>query len=141
MGQITLSDREMQRIRIATDITKADIVDCIETDDKIIFVLKKGFIGFAIGKNAKNLEILRKIFKKNIKFVGLDEDEQRFIANLFKPFEVESIVIEKVGKRKVAKVEVKQREKSKIIGKNGKNINIIRELARRHSSIEDVQIL
>ena len=141
MGEITLSNEEMQKIRIASDVTKVDVVDCVETEDKIIFVLKKGFIIFALGRNAKNVDTLRKFFKKNVRFVELDDDEEKFIINLFKPFKIESITIEKVGKRNVAKVEVNSRDKSKVIGKNGRNINAIRELAKRHSSVDDVQIL
>ncbi|KAA0008631.1 MAG: NusA-like transcription termination signal-binding factor [Thermoplasmata archaeon] len=141
MGEITLSNEEMQKIRIASDVTKVDVVDCVETEDKIIFVLKKGFIIFALGRNARNVDTLRKFFKKNVRFVELDDDEEKFIVNLFKPFKIESITIEKVGKRNVAKVEVNSRDKSKVIGKNGRNINAIRELAKRHSSVDDVQIL
>jgi N utilization substance protein A len=141
MGEITLSRDEMHRISLANDITKVDILDCIETEDRIVFVVRKGFAGFALGKNAKNLEKLRNLLKKKVRFVELDEDEGRFITNLFRPFKIESVAIERVGRRNVAKVEVNQREKSKIIGRNGRNISVIREIARRHSSIDDVQIL
>ncbi|HDD57740.1 MAG TPA: NusA-like transcription termination signal-binding factor, partial [Thermoplasmatales archaeon] len=85
MGEITLSNEEMQKIRIASDVTKVDVVDCVETEDKIIFVLKKGFIIFALGRNARNVDTLRKFFKKNVRFVELDDDEEKFIVNLFKP--------------------------------------------------------
>jgi len=40
----------------------------------------------------------------------------------------------------VAKVDVSIGDKSKIIGKDGRNIEIIRNLARRHHGIKDVQI-
>ena len=141
MGEITLSNEEMQRIRIASSITKIDIMDCVETDDKIVFVIHRGFLGMAIGKDAKNLEKLRTLLKKNVRFVEFDQDEKRFIINLFKPFKINNVTIEKMGKKSVAKVEVSQRDKSKIIGKNGRNVQLIKLLAKRHSSIDDVQIL
>jgi transcription antitermination factor NusA-like protein len=40
----------------------------------------------------------------------------------------------------IAKIEVDISDKSKIIGKAGRNIEIIRKLASRHHSIKDVQI-
>lgn len=141
MGEITLSNEDMQRIRIANSVTKIDIMDCVETDDKIVFVIHRGFLGMAIGKDAKNLEKLRALLKKNVRFVEFDQDEKQFIINLFKPFTVNNVIIEKIGQKTVAKVEVPQRDKSKIIGKNGRNVQLIRLLARRHSRIEDVQIL
>ncbi|HID25178.1 MAG TPA: NusA-like transcription termination signal-binding factor [Thermoplasmata archaeon] len=141
MGEITLSNEEMQRIRVVNNVTKVDVIDCVETNDKIVFVIRKGFLGMAIGKDAKNLEKLRALFKKGIRFVEFDQDEKQFIVNLFKPFQITNMTIEQVGEKVTAKVEVPQRDKSKIIGKNGKNVQLIRLLAKRHSSVEDIQIL
>ncbi len=141
MGEITLTNEEMQRIRIASGIMNVDVIDCIETEDRIVFVVERGFIGVAIGKDAKNLEKLRKLFKKSIKIVEFDKDEERFITNLFRPFTINSIKIENLGNRKVAKVDVPPRYKSKVIGKNGRNIQLIKQLTKRHSSLDDVQIL
>ena len=112
----------------------------MNTDDKMIFIVKKGQLGAAIGIKAKNLERLRGLFKKNIKFVEFDEDKERFIINLFKPYKINNVILEGEDNSAVVKVEVDVSDKSKIIGKGGRNINIIRKLAHRHHSIKDVQI-
>lgn len=140
MAERVISNEDMQKIKFATSLTKADIIDCIEDDDTIIFVVSKGFLGRAIGKNARNIDKLRDVFKKNIRFVELDNDEKRFIANLFKPFEIEEIVIESVGNRNVAKLKVPSKDKTRVIGRNGKNVRVAKIIAQRHSSIEDIQI-
>ena len=44
------------------------------------------------------------------------------------------------GDSVIARLEVKISDKSKLIGKEGSNIDIIRKLAKRHHSIKDVQI-
>lgn len=140
MTDILLSNESMQYINMASNILKTDILDCMITEDKLIFIVKKGQLGVAIGLKAKNLERLRSLFKKNIKFVEFDSDKERFISNLFKPYKITSITLEGEDDSTVARVEVEVSDKSKIIGKGGKNIAIIRELARRHHSIKDVQI-
>lgn len=140
MTDIMLSNETMQYINMASSVTKTDILDCMITDDKLIFIVKKGQLGAAIGSKAKNLERLRNLFKKNIKFVEFDSDKKRFIINLFKPYKINTITLEEEGDSIVAKVEVDVCDKSKIIGKGGRNIDIIRQLARRHHSIKDVQI-
>lgn len=140
MTDIMISNETMQYINMACSVTKTDILDCMITDDKLIFIVKKGQLGAAIGIKAKNLERLRNLFKKNIKFVEFDSDKERFIINLFKPYKINTITLEEEGDSIVAKVEVDVSDKSKIIGKGGRNINIIRQLARRHHSIKDVQI-
>jgi N utilization substance protein A len=140
MTDIMISNEDIQYINMASKITKSDILDCMVADDKIVLIVKKGQLGLAIGYKAKNLERLRELFKKNIKFVEFDEDKEKFILNLCKPYKINKIEFEGEGESTVAKLEVKISDKSKIIGKGGRNIDLIRKLAQRHHSIKDVQI-
>lgn len=141
MSEILFSNEIMQYINMASKITKAGIIDCLITqDDRLIFVVQKGQLGIAIGSKAKNLEKLRNMFKKTIKFVEYDEDKEKFVINLFKPYNINKITWEGGEESPVAKVEVDHNEKSKIIGKGGRNIGTIRQLAQRHHNIKDVQI-
>ncbi|MFW6122221.1 MAG: NusA-like transcription termination signal-binding factor [Petrotogales bacterium] len=140
MSEITFSNETVQYISLASKCTGARIKDCVVEDNRIVFVVEKGDMGVAIGRKGKNLERLRTLFKKNVKFVELDEDKKRFIQNLCKPYKADDITIEGDNNKSIAKIKVKVRDKSKLIGKGGKNINMIRMLARRHHSIKDVQI-
>jgi len=140
MSEIMFSNQIMQYINMASNITKADIMDCMVADDKLIFIVKKGQLGIAIGAKAKNLERLRSLFKKSIKFVEFDSDREKFILNLCKPYKVKKIEFDGDGESAVARIEVEVSDKSKIIGKDGNNIDIIRKLANRHHSIKDVQV-
>ena len=141
MTEITLSNETVQYINMAVNLSKANITDCVVEDDRVIFVVEKGQLGIAIGSKAKNLERLRTLFKKNIKFVEFDPDVKTFVMNLCKPYQIKSVNIQESNGSFVATVEVEQRDKSKLIGKSGKNINMIRKLAQRHHPIKDVQII
>ena len=140
MTDIMISNEDIQYINMASKITKTDILDCMVLDDLVVLIVRKGQLGIAIGYKAKNLERLRDLFKKNIKFVEFDEDKERFILNLCKPYKVNKIEFEGEGDSTVVKIEVNVSDKSKIIGKGGRNIDLIRKLAQRHHSIKDVQI-
>lgn len=140
MTDISLSNENMQYITMVSKITKADILDCVIRDDKLIFIVHQGQLGIAIGVKAKNLEKLRNLFKKRIKFIEYNNDKENFIKNLCKPYKVKNITLEGEGENTVAKIEVEISDKSKIIGKSGKNIEIIRQLAQRHHNLKDVQI-
>ena len=140
MTDIFLSNENMQYINMASKITKTDILDCVIQDDKLVFIVQQGQLGAAIGIKAKNLEKLRGLFKKNIKFVEFHPDKKQFIVNLCKPYKIKKIELDGDDESKVAKVEVEVSDKSKIIGKGGRNIEIIRQLAQRHHSFKDVQI-
>ena len=142
MAEITFSNETVQYINMASKYSKASIKDCLVEDDRIIFVVEKGQLGIAIGSKAKNLEKLRTLFKKNIKFVEFDDDIERFIRNLCKPYQISNIITEGDENSSMVRVriEVSPRDKSKLIGKGGRNINMIRKLAQRHHPIKDVQI-
>ena len=140
MTDILLSNENMQYINMASKITKADILDCVIEDDKLIFIVRQGQLGVAIGIKAKNLEKLRGVFKKTIKFVEYHPNREQFIINLCKPYKIKNVTIEGEDDSPIAKIDVEVSDKSKIIGKGGKNIEIIRQLAQRHHSFKDVQI-
>ena len=140
MAEITFSNETVQYINMASKYSKVSIKDCLVEDDRIIFVVEKGQLGIAIGSKAKNLEKLRTLFKKNIKFVEFDDDKERFIRNLCKPYQINNIIIEGEDNSSMVRIEVIPRDKSKLIGKGGRNINMIRKLAQRHHPIKDVQI-
>lgn len=141
MAEITLSNETVQYINMATKYSGASIRDCVVEDDRVVFVVEKGHLGIAIGSKAKNLEKLRSLFKKNVKFVEFDEDKARFVQNLCKPYEVTKVNVEGDGDDSVVRIEVKPHDKSKLIGKGGRNINMIRKMAQRHHPIKDVQII
>ena len=140
MSEITFSNETVQYINMASKYTKAGIKDCLIEEDRIVFVVEKGQLGIAIGSKAKNLEKLRSLFRKNVKFVEFDNDKERFIRNLCKPYQINTITIDGAEDASMIRIEVSPREKSKLIGKGGRNINMIRKLAQRHHPIRDVQI-
>jgi N utilization substance protein A len=141
MAEITLSNETVQYINLASMHSGASIRDCVVEDDRVVFVVEKGQLGIAIGSKAKNLEKLRSLFKKSVKFVEFDEDKVRFVSNLCKPYEVTKVNLEGNDDASVVRIEVNSRDKSKLIGKGGRNINMIRKLAQRHHLIKDVQIV
>lgn len=141
MAEIVLSNETVQFINLASKYSGANILDCVVEDDRVIFIVAKGQLGIAIGSKAKNLEKLRMLFKKIVKFVEFDEDKTRFVENLCKPYNVTKVSFEENDGTSVARIEVNPRDKSKLIGKGGRNINMIRKMAKRHHQIRDVQII
>ena len=141
MSEIVLSNETVQYINLASKYSGASIRDCVVEDDRVVFIVEKGQLGIAIGSQAKNLEKLRMLFKKIVKFVEFDEDKTRFVQNLCKPYNVTKVSFEENDGTSVARIEVNPRDKSKLIGKGGRNINMIRKMAQRHHQIKDIQII
>ncbi|WP_456328411.1 NusA-like transcription termination signal-binding factor [Archaeoglobus sp.] len=134
---VKLSEESIRYLTLFESLTGASIKDCIVQDDKVIFVVKKGDMGLAIGKGGINVERAREIIGKKIELIEHSDNPEEFIANIFKPIKVNVKIIEKGGK-KIAIVSVNPQYKGLVIGKGGKNINKAKELAKRHHDIDDV---
>jgi transcription termination/antitermination protein NusA len=138
---ITFSQEEMRYIALAEDVTNAPIMDCIEMENRVTFIVENGKLGKAIGKGAKNIKTIEKMLKKEVKFVEYDENKKAFITNLFKPYKLDEVVVMEGEGGTIVNVTISQDDKGKAIGKSGRNINILREIAKRHHDITTLKIL
>jgi N utilization substance protein A len=136
---VKLSAESIRYLTLFESLTGASVKDCIIQDDKVIFVVKKGDMGIAIGRGGINVERMREIIGKKIEVIEHSDDPAEFITNIFKPIRVNVRIIERGG-RKIAQVSVNPQYKGLVIGKGGKNINKAKELAKRHHDIDDIII-
>lgn len=152
MTDLNLSMEAIGLITEAEKRLRARIRDAVDEGERIVFITEKGHLGQALGKDAKNLQMMRELLKKDVKFVEWDDDKQVFVRNLFKPFDVATIRMETTGGAagpdgaavpvKIrAIVEVEAKDKGKAIGKQGRNISSIRHIAKRHHEIDEVQVV
>lgn len=138
MGEIRLTAESIQYIALFENMTRAKILDCIPEDERLVYVVKQGDMGLAIGRNGENINRVKKVLDKPIELVEYSDEPVTFLKNAFGPVSVSSVnIINKNGKR-LAYVEVPNKEKGLAIGRNGKNIEKVKMLARRHHNIEDV---
>ena len=136
---VKLSAESIRYLTLFESLTGASVKDCMVQDDRIIFVVKKGDMGAAIGRGGINIERARELMGKRIEVIEHSNDPVEFIVNIFKPIKVNVRLIEKGGKR-IAQVSVDPQYKGLAIGKGGKNINKAKELAKRHHDIDDIII-
>jgi len=141
---IKLTGREMRHIALFESITGAIVKDCIidEELDRIIFVVKMGEVGMAIGRGGKNIRLLEKMTGKRHEIIEHSEDAAQFIKNALKPAKVKEIrITERPDGKTIAVVAVDPRDKGVAIGKNGRNAERIRFLAKRYFQIQHVSIM
>jgi len=140
---IKFTSREMRYIALFESITGATVKDCIVDNDlnRIIFIVKEGNIGMAIGRRGKNIHLLEKMTGKKHEVIEHSENPAQFIRNALKPAKVDEIRIsERPDGKTIAVVSVKPRDKGVAIGKNGRNAERIRFLAKRYFQIQNVSI-
>lgn len=131
MTERSLGFKERRYIEELRILTHATAFDCVIDDrfDRIIYVIKKGSMGIAIGKNGDNIRKLSRVLGKRIEMVEFDEDPKVFIENMFKPAEVTLAISDEEDKIQVF---VKQKENLGLaIGKNGSTIEKAKLLTAR----------
>lgn len=136
---VKLSSESIRYLTLFESLTGASLKDCIVEDEKIVFVVRKGEMGAAIGKGGINIEKIKELVGKRVEVVEHSDDPVEFVENIFKPIDVDVKLQEKDDK-KFIQVSVNPQYKGLIIGKSGKNINKAKELAKRHHEIEDIMI-
>ena len=142
--RVRLTAKEMGLIALFETMTGAVVEDCVIDDknDRIIFVVKKGHMGLAIGKRGRKVKLLEKLMRKKLEVVEYSEDVREFLANALKPVRIQGIrLTERPDGRKIAVVSVDPKDKARAIGKNGRNAEKLRLLARRYFGIDNVMIL
>jgi N utilization substance protein A len=137
--EVKLTADEMWYVTTFEDITGATVKDCIRSADEIIFVVKKGDMGLAIGKKGVNINRARKKLGKKIEVIEHSDDPVEFVKRLFHSFRVEDGQIDD-GNDKVIRVSIDERDKKMAIGMKGKNLSKMKMLAKRCHGIEDIII-
>jgi len=140
---IRFTSREMRYIALFESITGATVKDCIIDDElnRIIFIIKEGDVGIAIGKRGKNIHMLERMTGKKHEIIEHSEKPAQFIKNALKPAQVNEIRIsERTDGKTIAVVSVNPKDKGVAIGKNGRNAERIRFLAKRYFQIQNVSI-
>ena len=140
---IKITADEMRYIALFESISGASVKDCIvdEAEARAIFIVNPGQVGVAIGKGGRNIHTLEKMTGKKHEIIEYSEDPVQFIKNALKPAQVREVrITEKTDGKKMAVVTINPKDKGIAIGKNGKNAERLRFLAKRYFDIQNVSI-
>lgn len=141
---IKITADEMGYISLFESLTGANVKDCIIEDaeeKRIVFVVQPGTMGLAIGKAGSNIKRVRKVITKPIEVVEYRETPEDFIKGCLMPARVRAIKVTKAADgRKVAVVSIQPEDKGVAIGRDGRNIEKVRLLAKRYFELDNVVV-
>ena len=143
LSNIKITENEMKYMALLENMTGATIVDCIidEAEDTIIFAVKKGEVGLAVGRGGEKIKRFRKMTNKQVEVFEYIGDPLKFIRNALKPAKVKDIrLVDRVGGGRIAMANVVTKDKGIAIGRNGQNIKKIRFLAKRYFNLDTIVI-
>lgn len=140
---IKLTTDQMRLMSLFQNVTGATARDCVEDEkqNRVIFVVNTGKMGLAIGKGGSHIRTLQNLVKKNVELVEYQEDPAKFLQNLLNNKLVTEVKINKrADGSKQAIVMVDPRKKGIVVGREGRNAEKARLLAKRYFEISSVLI-
>ncbi len=135
-----LTTTEIRYMSLFESLTGALARDCIVDGKNIVFVVKEGNMGLAIGKNGRNVKRLEKLLGKHVELVEYAPDPKQFLKNIFYPAHVINVNIIERGGRKIAYVVVDSKDKRALGKRINSRLKLARTLASRHFGIDNVVV-
>jgi transcription termination/antitermination protein NusA len=142
--KIKLTSDELRLISLFQSITSATARDCIvdEKMERVIFIVNKGQMGLAIGKGGTTIRQLQNVVTKKVELVEYSDDPSEFIRNILNSDMINEIKMnERVDGTKQAVVIVDAKKKGVVVGREGRNAEKARLLAKRYFQISNVLIV
>ncbi len=117
------------------------VKDIIINDKKILFVVKEGQAGMAIGKKGVNIKNLQNIINKKVEIIEFNTDPLTFLNNVFRPLKISNAYVsEKNDQKKVIKISFRNADnklKSPVIQVKAR-LKKAKYLIKKYFNIDDI---
>ena len=133
---------DTESIRLITlfeNLTGTNVKDCLidNSVNTVYFVVEEGKVGMAIGKNGDSVKNVENLIKKNIKIFEFSNNLNDFIKKIIP----QGIEIKVRNEDKImVEVKVDRKDKAMVIGRDGKNLKLYKELLGRNYGVNEVII-
>ncbi len=142
--KIRLTSEELGLMQLFQQVTRATARDCIIDPkmERVIFVVNMGEMGRAIGKKGANIKNMQSAVGRPVDLVEYSDDAKEFIQNSLNSKFIEEVrLTEKVDGTKIAVVVVDKKQKGAVVGRDGRNAEKARLLAKRYFQISNIHIV
>lgn len=136
---IKFDTETIRSINLFEQVTGVDVMDAITLEDSAYFVVEEGKVGLAIGRGGRTIKKVQSNLNKDVKVYEYSDSLKEFVENLV-PAKVERVRLDRSGDTKVVKVSVDDDDISRVVGKDGKNMDIMKRFLKREFGIDEVRV-
>ena len=137
---VTLDTETIRLVALFENTTGANVKDCvIDNENSVVYlVIDEGEVGKAIGKNGMVVKKTENMIKKYIKVFEFSSDVEKFAKNLIP--QINSVKIKTENGKNIAEIWVNKKDKAAVIGRDGRNLKIYKELLQRNHAISELMV-
>tara|TARA_Y100000310_G_C20275213_1_gene619888 strand:+ start:84 stop:470 length:387 start_codon:yes stop_codon:yes gene_type:complete len=125
----------MKYIILFENLTHVKVKDAYQRNGSLWFVIEKGGMFRAVGKNGERVKKIENMLKKKVKLVEYDDDVCRFSSHLIYPVKAKNIEFSD-GNLVFELNDVKS--KGLLIGRERKNLKDLKEVLSRYFKVDDI---
>ena len=143
MPEIKLSSEQLSLMSMFQTMTGATAKDCVvdEKLNRLIFIVQKGQMGLAIGKEGISVKKIERAVRRPVEVVECADDIEGLIRNALGRHVQEVRVAERLDGTTGIVVVVDPRKKGAVLGMGGRHAEKTRILAKRYFDVGNVQII
>ena len=133
---------ELRYMSLLQDLTGAMVYRAIVDSDgnRIFYLVDKGDMGKAIGKDGRVVKTLSKILNKEVEIIEYAQDLETMVRNLFPGVTILRVDVVDRKDGKVVYVKVRDDEKGKAIGRDGRVVKRARIVLNKLFNVDKVVI-
>lgn len=140
MPEVAFDNETLGYIRLFEERTGARVKDCLEAEEKLVYLVVPGDIHKAVGPGGVLVDRLKGLMKKEIQVVEWADDPEQLVRNIFYWYSPKRVDLAPKGRGRHATVTVDPVWKARAIGKAGKNLKVARAILLRHTDIVSVSV-
>jgi len=135
---------DTETIRLMTlfeNMLHVHVKDCVldPESNSICLIIEEGMIGLAIGKNGASVKHAEKVVGKSIKLFEFSGNMVEFVKKMIPQTSSVRVRSEDDG-RTVVEVHVERKNRPIVIGRDGRNLKLYKELLKRNHKADDLVV-
>lgn len=140
MATATYDTEMIRTLSMFESMTDVEARDCMMKEDEAYFIVPEGKAGMAIGKGGKVVKKVQNQLGKNVKIFEYKDNLGAFVNNLVS-VDIRSLDIDEDDDGgKTVEIKVSNDNKGRLVGKDGENIDAIRDILKRTHNVNEVTV-
>ena len=135
---LTFDTETIRLMTLFENVTGAPVKDCLIENDTIYFIIEEGKVGIAIGKNGNSVKHAEKMVGKTIKLFEFSKELNKFVKNLIP--QATEVRIRNENEKVIIEIRVEKKDRAVVIGRDGRNLKLFKELLQRSHKVNDLII-